>query len=345
VLGLVARGLLAAGTLLVAGTANGRSGEQLFFRVDLASGRVQRLSKLDLPRPVAGWPPPVLDERRSVTSRDGTLILLEGDPVRYLDRKITWQHTIGPAGGGWLAWRVLQRNIVTYLWREPIPGQRDQHREIIRALDMNTRKTLWERVGPLYEPPAGAPLGFDHLLVDQPKEVLLLETRTGRVVRQFPKSDDSFAAARPAAGRLWMEAGGFIECLDEATTRTLWRFPKTGRLVWLVPIPGSDDWLVKTASHAYRIRAADGGQIWSAQASSVSRPLIHGDRIYEGVLEDGRSSTGTKILVVVRDLQTGRTLRAYPLGQYPRHFDQGTAAAVGARAGTVDVAAKFIVYE
>ena len=334
-------GALAIAVLLSSATVSARSLERLFFRVELATGKVRQLSALpELPR-ASPWPEAPTDALRSMTARNGTLILLERDRAHPNAKKIRWQHTV-ETGKGWFPWQVLQGNLVTFLWREEVASRPGQYREIIRALDLETRQVLWSRIVSVHDPAGARAFGRDHLLVDRENEVLLLETRTGKQVRAFPKSSRSFAVAQPAPGRIWLEAGERIACLDEATTDTVWGLSKEGALRWLMPIPGSDDWLIKTSSRAYRIDPKNGHATWSSKAPSDSRPLLSENRSYEASLE-GRSEA--RLVLVARDLRNGKVLRRYTVGRYRGFFDQGRVSAVAVTNGSVDVAADFLVLD
>jgi len=337
--------LIAAHALATTASASARGRRQASFRLELGTGKVQALSQVVAPAPVAPWPAPVGDPRRSITSDERALVVSEPDPGDPSGRKVSWQFTVPGSGAGWNPWRVLQGHTVVYAWREEIPDQRYQYRDIARALDMDSRKLLWERVDPAHDPPGAVGVGADHLVVDQDTAVLLLETRTGRVVRRLAKTEPSFAVASPRPGRVWIEAGGVIECIDQATMTTVWRASKQGALVALQPIRGGDDWLVKTDNHTYRVRAADGRQLWSARSTSASRPVLSGDRAYEGSLVVDGSRRGAQMSVTVRDLASGKVVRDYPLGRHDGFFDQASVVAVEARDGWVDVTAEFTVLD
>lgn len=337
--------LIAGCALATAGRASARGHKQLFFRLELRTGLVQAVSRGPLEPPVVQWPSPVADARRSITSEERTLLVYDEAPGDPAGRKPTWQFTLPGSGAGSMAWSVLQGNTVACAWREEVPGQPYQYRDIVRAVDMPHRKVLWERVLQADMPAGAAGVGVDHLVLDQPSEVLLLETRTGRVVRRLVKTEPSFAMIRPGPGRIWVEAGSVIECIDEDTTNMIWRASKQGELQWLLAIPGGDDWLMKTAGHAYRVRAADGRAVWSAPSAASSRPLLDRDRIYEGTLVVDGGHRRAQIVVIERDLHSGKVTREYPLGSYDAFFDQGQVAAVEARGGWVDVTADFIVLD
>jgi hypothetical protein len=334
-------GALVIAVLLSSAAASARSLERLFFRIELATGKVRQLSALPEPPRAPPWPEAPTDALRSMTARNGTLILLERDRARPNANEIRWQHTV-ETGKGWFPWQVLQGSLVTFLWREEVAGHPGQYREIIRAIDLETHQVLWSRVSSLHDPAGAHAFGRDHILVDRASEVLLLETKTGRQVRSFPKRSGSFAVAQPAPGRFWLEAGERIECLDEATTDTVWWLSKEGALRWLLPIPGSDDWLIKTSSHAYRIDPKSGHATWSSKAPSDSGPLLSGNRSYEASLE-GRSEA--RLVLVARDLRNGKVLRRYTVGRYRSFFDQGRVSAVAVTRGSVDVAADFLVLD
>lgn len=201
---------------------------------------------------------------------------------------------------------------------------------------------LWSRHGTLNSSTGAGAVGPSHLLLDQSTEVLLLETRTGKELRSFRKSAPQFAVSRPIPGRIWLEAGERIDCLDEATTSTIWSLSTQGALLWLLPIPKSDDWLIKTSSHAYRVRPTDGARAWSAETAGSSRPLLTDDRSYEVLLE-GRD--WPYLILVARDLQNGHVLRRYTVDRYKNFFDEARVSAAAARNGSVDVAAEFRVLE
>lgn len=313
--------------------------------MDVRTGNLERPSDVAARPPVAPWPAPGADARRTITSEERTLSVLEGEPGDAARKKTVWQFTVPGSGAGWIPWRVVQGNTVTYAWREEVPGQRYQYREIVRAMDTTSGKVLWERVGPYHDPPGAAAVGADQLVVDQDGAVVFLETKTGRVVRRIAKTEEAFAVASPRPGRLWVAAGNVIECIDEGSMKTVWRTSKQGELLWLLPIPGGDDWLVKTAKQTIRMRAADGRPLWSAPSTSASRPLVSGDRIYEGTLVVKEAHRRAEMTVVARDLHSGKALREYALGPYESFFDSASVAAVDARDGWVDVAAEFIVLD
>jgi len=317
----------------------------MYFRVDVRSGDVQPVSDVAARPPIAPWPAPGANARRTITSEERTLSVLEGEPGDAARKKTVWQFTVPGSGAGWIPWRVVQGNTVTYAWREEVPGQRYQYREIVRAMDTTSGKVLWERVGPYHDPPGAAAVGADQLVVDQDGEVVFLETKTGRVVRRIAKTEEAFAVASPRPGQLWVAAGNVIECIDEGSAKTVWRTSKQGELLWLLPIPGGDDWLVKTAKQTIRMRAADGRQLWSAPSTSASRPLVSGDRIYEGTLVVKDAHRRAEMTVVARDLRSGKALREYALGPYEGFFDSASVAVVDARDGWVEVAAEFIVLD
>ncbi|HET9960526.1 MAG TPA: PQQ-binding-like beta-propeller repeat protein [Polyangiaceae bacterium] len=331
---------LAIALLSLAAPASARSREPLNFRVDLGTGKVQRLTRLSEPPYRPPWPPPPRDKRRSLATRNGTLIVFDEEPRRGI-RKLRWQQTL-ETGPGWFPWTLIQQNTVTSLWSEEVPGQPHQYREVIRAIDLETREVLWTRVGPSHPDGGAEPLGPDRLLVDQRNEVLLLETKTGKVLRSFRKDADFFSVSQPSPGRIWLEAGERIECLDELTADTLWSVPKSGAVLSLRPIPKSEDWLVQTSSHVYRLRPADGLQAWSAVARGGSPPLLWNNRSYEAWLEGSNPHT---LMLVERDLQNGKVLREYVLGQHVGFFDKATVEAISLRAGAVYVVADFFVWE
>jgi hypothetical protein len=338
----LAGAVVAAWLGLAAGSALARGRHHKFFRLELSTGKVEQLSDLPARKPVAPWPAPAADPRRSITSDVRTLVVLEATAGRRL-----WEFTVPGSGDGWIPWRVLQGNTVTYAWREQTPGQRNQYRDIVRAIDMTTRKVLWERIGPYHDPPGAIAVGAAHIAVDQDSEVVFLETRTGRAVHRIAKTDEteeSFAVASARPGRVWVAAGDAIECIDDRTMKVIWRAPKRGALLSLQPIPGGDDWLAKTASHTLRLRAGDGRVLWSSPSPSTSRPLISGGRIYEATLAKTSARRG-ELSVVVRDLGTGAAVREHVLDRYEHFFDEVTAVAVDARNGKVDVAAEFIVLD
>jgi hypothetical protein len=336
--------LIAGCALAIAGPASARGIKQGFFRVELGTGKVETASQGPA-GPVVRWPPVDTDARRSITSDERTLSVYDEVPGNPGSRKLTWQFTLPGSGPGWMPWRVLQGDTVICAWREEVPDRRDRYREIVRAVDIPRKQVLWERVLQAQDPAGAAGIGAHHLIVDQPSEALVLETRTGRVVRRLAKSEPSFAVTRPAPDRIWVEAGNVLESIDEATLRTVWRISKQGELLWLVPIPGSGDWLMKTASHAYRVRAADGHAAWSAPSASSSRPLVHDGRIYEGTLVVESSRRRARMAVIERDLQSGTVVREVPLGVHDGFFDQADVAAVEAKAGWLDVATHFTVLD
>jgi outer membrane protein assembly factor BamB len=336
---------VASCALLAAGAAAGRDRRQLFFRLDVRSGAVAELSRLEPLAPVLRWPAPATDPRRFVTSRDRTLMLIEGEPDGApATRKVTWQFTLPGTGAGMVRWTVLQGSTLTFLWREEARDQPRGYRDVVRAMDMDSRKILWERSYPMNEPPQGAGLGADHVAVDTEKEVQVLEKTTGRLVRRLAKSTPAFAVTSPGPGRVWMEAGDVIECVDEGSAKTLWRASKQGPLLWLLPLPGGDDWLMRTTGHLYRLRASDGRPAWSVDSTSSSRPLPTDGRIYEATftVDDRRRSL---LSVIARDLETGKALREYPLGRQDTFFDRLTVSVVAAKAGHVDVTAEYIVLD
>jgi hypothetical protein len=339
----LAGALIAGCALAIAGPASARGLKQQFFRVELRTGKVEAMSEGPA-EPVVQWPSPDSDARRSITNNERTLLVYDEAPGDPASRHVTWQFTLPGSGPGWMPWRVLQGDTVICAWSEPVPDQRDQHRQIVRAVDIPRRKVLWERVVSAQDP-AGAAIGAHHLAVDQPKEILVLETRTGRLVRRLAKTEPSFAVTRAAPGQVWVETGGVLEALDEATASTLWRTAKQGELQWLVPIPGSGDWLMKTAGHAYRVRAADGHAAWSAPSAASSRPLVHDGRIYEGTLVVESSHRRARMVVIERDLQSGKQVREYPVGSHAGFFDQADVAAVEAKDGWIDVATHFTVLD
>jgi hypothetical protein len=343
----IAGALVAACVVLAAGSALARGRHHKFFRLELSTGKVEPLSDLPARKPVAPWPAPAVDPRRSITSEQRTLLVFEATAGDRAGRNV-WQFTVPGSGDGWIPWRVLQGNTATYAWREEVPGQRNQYRETVRAVDMTTRKVLWVRIGPYHDPPGAVGVGADHIALDQDSEVLFLQTRTGRVVHRIAKSigksEASLVVASPRPGRVWVAAGDVIECLDDRTMKVIWRAPKRGALLSLQAIAGGDDWLAKTDSHTVRLRAADGRVLWSSPSASTSRPLISGDRIYEATLATDSDRRG-QLSVVARDLGTGAVVRAYGLGRYEHFFDEASLAAVDARHGTVDIAAEFIVLD
>src|SRR6185436_15603034 len=72
--------VVGACALVAASPAFARGRHQQFFRLDLRTGKVEPVSQLAAPRPVLPWPDPRPDPRRSVTSRERTLFVLEGEP-------------------------------------------------------------------------------------------------------------------------------------------------------------------------------------------------------------------------------------------------------------------------
>jgi hypothetical protein len=52
-----------------------------------------------------------------------------------------------------------------------------------------------------------------------------------------------------------------------------------------------------------------------------------------------------QLSVIVRDLQSGKMLREYPLGRHEQFFDRSNVAVVDARDGWVDVAGQFTVLD
>jgi hypothetical protein len=336
--------MVAGCALAIAHPASARGRKQLFFRVELSTGKVEAVSQ-GPPAPVERWPSPVTESRRSITSDERTILVYDEATRVPIDRTPIAQLVVPGSGAGWIPWRVLQGNTVVYAWREEVPDHRSEYRDLARAIDLSSRKVLWERVLTADMPPGAAGVGADHLVVDQPGEVLVLVTRTGQVVRRMAKTEPSFAVTRPRPGRVWVEAGGVVECLDEATMRTVWRLPKQGGLLWLLPIPGGDDWLLKTNGHDTRVRAADGHVAWSTASASVSRPLVHGDRIYEGTLGADRGRRHAQMVLIERDLRTGKAVREHPLGAYDTFYDQSSLTAVEVRDGWIDVAADFIILD
>jgi outer membrane protein assembly factor BamB len=340
----IARAMVAACALLIAGPTFARGLHRMSFRVDLRTGDVESLPRAVEPPAVAPWPSLPADQRRWVTSNRRTLVVLEGNPGDRGPSKATWQFTVPGSSEGWMAWHVVLGRTVVYAWREQVPGQLYKYRETIRAMDMDGLNVLWERVELAHDPPGAAAVG-DFLVVDRGNEVVLLETRTGRLIRSIAKSAPPFAITSPGPGRVWVEAGDAIECIDDSTTKPSWRISKQGRLLWLVPVPGSDDWLVKTTGHVYRVRAADGRVVWSAGSTSASRPLLNGNHMYEATVVRDRSHDHAQLSVIARDLQTGKVLREYPLPSYDAFFDQGRVTAVEVHDGRVDVAAEFIILD
>ena len=327
------------------GAASARGRRQMAFRVDVRTGQVDALSQVAEAPPGAPWPAPAGDPRRSITSDQRTVLVFEGDPGAPATSKLAWQFTLPGSGEGWMPWRVLQGNTVAVSWREEVPDRPHQYREIVRAIDMPTRKVLWERVDPYHDAPGAFGVGADHLVVDQDSQVLVLETRTGRVVRRIAKTGESFAVASPRPGRAWVQAGSVVECIDDSTMKTVWRTSTQGQLISLSPVPGGDDWLMKTARQTIRLQAADGHLVWSAPSKSTSRPLLRGDRIYEATLSVERTARHAKLSLIARDLRSGKVVREYALADHDGFFDQARAAVVEARDGHVDVAADFIVLD
>jgi hypothetical protein len=324
---------------LAAGPATARGRQRLAFRVELRTGTVTPIPDRDGAL-VPILPPPRGDSRRAATHRDRTVILLEGDPAVPGERKIIWELPGGTQPNGFMPWSVVQDDTLVFAWREE--RRRGEYRELTRAYSIATRKLLWQRDDPYHDAPGAGALGPDHFVLDQDQEVLLLETRTGRVLRRLAKSEDFFAVSRPEDGKVWVEAGAVIECLDEKSARTLWKLPKMGKLISLDGLGG--DWLVKTATHAYRIHG-DGAVVWSAPSDARSRPVIRGDRSFEGSLDGSRATKDVRILLRARDLGTGKVVREYLVASYPRFFDEGLVAALAARDGSVDVGAQFTVLD
>ena len=329
---------------LAASTAFARGLHQIGFRLDVLTGEVRPRSRVT-PPPVLPWPSPLADPRRSTTHDQRTVIVQEGDPAAPGPWRTIWTFTLPGSDDGRIAWEVVQGSTVAFAWRARVPGQQNQYRDTIRAVEMHSRTVLWEQVEPAHGQVDAVAVGTDYLVVDRDREVRLLETRTGRLVRRIAKSEPSFAVTRPGPGRVWVEAGDVIECIDERTMKTVWRVSKQERLLWLLPIPGSDDWLVKTAGHAYRLHAADGRLVWSARSTSASRPLLSGNRAYEATLVRDPTHKHAQMSVIARDLQSGDALREYALGSYDHFFDQGSVAAVEARDGWVDVAAELVILD
>jgi hypothetical protein len=160
-------------------------------------------------------------------------------------------------------------------------------------------------------------VGADHLVIDQDSHVLVLETRTGRVVRRIAKGEE------------WIDG----------------RASKYGHLFELVAIPGSDDWLAKTANRTARFNAVDGHQVWSAPSTSTARPLPSGDRIYEATLTIERAKQHARMSLIARDLGSGEVVREYPVGRHDGFFDQADVTVGGARDGWVEVTGDFVVLD
>lgn len=314
------------------------------FRVDLQTGQVQAVSQVAEPTGPP-WPSPGIDATRSIAVDGRTLSIVETGPGDRAAGKVRWQFTVPGSAAGWIPWQVVQGDTVAYAWREEVPGQRFQYRDVVRALDVTSRRVLWERVDPAHDPPGAAAVGAAHLVVNLASAAIVLETRTGRVVRYLARRAPSFTVTRPGPGRLWVEAGGVLECIDEATAAPRWRVPLDGALRWLLPVPGGDDWLVKTDGRTYRLRAADGRLVWSSPSASGSRPLLSGDRIYEGTVVTDGAHRHARMAVISRDLQTGKAVREYPLGSHDALFDDGSVTPVEARDGWVDVTARFVVLD
>lgn len=333
--------LVAACVMQTAGPASARGRRHVGFRVDVRTGVVETLAQAPQLPAERSWPQPAGDRRR-ITADKGTVQVFEGDPA--VDTPI-WQFAIPGAGDGWSPWQLVQGNTVAFVWRDAMPGRPYEFRDIARAVDMTRGNVLWERIGPAHDPPGAATVGADHMVVDEPTEVVVLETRTGRVVRRLGAGEHAFAAASPSSGRVWIEAGDVIECIDARTAKPIWRASKQGELRALVPVPGTDDWLVKTTSRTYRWRAADGRQWWSAPSASSSRPVLAGGRLYEGTLVEEDRHRRARISLIARDVRTGKVIDEYQLGRHDMFFDQSTVVAIEARDGHVDVVAEFILLD
>jgi hypothetical protein len=343
-------GVLGAAGLLAPGPAAARGGKEMLLRVDLRTGAV---ASLPLPRattfPPTRLPPPPRDPRRFATHREGTALVLAEDPDAA-KRRILLELPAAPPGATYMPWSVLQESTLATAWREErkMPGRPSGYRDVIRTFDLETRALLWTRDDPYHDAPGAFAIGPALFALDQDHEVQLIETRTGRVLRQVAKREDeeeSFAVTSPAPGRTWLEAGDVIEALDPASARPLWRLPKEGKLLSVDRLPGGDQWLVKTARHAYRIDGRDGRVVWSAPSPCWSAPALAGARAYEACLDDHRDARWATASLVERDLATGKRLREYHVLRYQQGFDQATAVAVQARAGSVDVYARFLVLD
>ena len=165
--------MVAACAIAAAGPAS--AGHKAAFRLNLRSGDVVEAANVEAPSPVEPWPAPH-DPRRSITSEEQTISVFEGDPGDPAARKVVWQLTLPGSGAEWFPWQVLQGNTVTYARREEVPGQKYRQRDVTRAVDMDSQKVLWERVDPVLDSPGAAGLGADHLVINQEKEVVVLET-------------------------------------------------------------------------------------------------------------------------------------------------------------------------
>jgi hypothetical protein len=331
------------------GHARARALARFQFRVDTATGKTRQLwgaSGTD-----ANWkrPPPTGGDRAAPAARVARSVNLTGRAgVAILYDKTGNVQVRVPMSDGqydWAPWAVQQGDLLVFAWRSVAKGVTPEtYRDAWTAVDVRDGRRLWRRDNPWwYDPGEAAALNDRAVVIDGPKQVEIIDSRTGKTLRGLAKGDRWFSMTDLPDGLL-VEAGVDLHLLDRVSGDSRWTIGKHGPLVSWTPLPGAGRALMQTNSSTALVDARTGKVLWTKPSSSEYDAWVIGDRIYEPTLER-RGLDDAIAGLTERRLADGAAVGHYLIQHYKQFGDIGRAKIIGVHDRQVDVETEWIVLD